>query len=177
MIRPLLALGIAVVAIGPSFNGCKDLSRSLTHLTYPPVRDMRRTVALIPQRVPPRSPDSLSVPIGGKEIMADRATFESRMVDPGATSTASVERGAIKFRRTCVPCHGTGMKGDGAVAAKFMPPPNLLAPMTRDRSDGFIYTYIRHGGAVMPSYGAQVTAAEAWDLIHYIRDQQKKNAQ
>jgi hypothetical protein len=25
----------------------------------------------------------------------------------------------------------------------------------------------------MPSYGAQVTAAEAWDLIHFIRYKQK----
>ncbi len=177
MLRPVLALVIAAVAIGPSFNGCKDLSRAVTQLAYPPVRDMRRSVVLIPQHVAPRPPDSLSVPIGGKEVMLDREAFVAKMVDPGASDAASIARGAVKYQRTCVPCHGALMKGDGPVAAKFMPPPNLLAPMTRARSDGFMYTYIRHGGAVMPSYGAQVSAAEAWDLIHYIRDLQKKNPQ
>jgi mono/diheme cytochrome c family protein len=63
--------------------------------------------------------------------------------------------------------------GDGPVAALFMPPPYRLAQPTRERKDGYIYSYIRHGGIVMPSYGAQVTAAEAWDLIHYIRHLQK----
>jgi hypothetical protein len=45
--------------------------------------------------------------------------------------------------------------------------------MTRARSDGFIYAYIRLGGAVMPSYAAQVSVREAWDVIHYIRHMQQ----
>jgi mono/diheme cytochrome c family protein len=65
------------------------------------------------------------------------------------------------------------MAGDGPVAALFMPPPDLLAEPTRLRKDGYIYSYIRHGGAVMPSYGAQVTAEEAWNLVNYIRHMQK----
>jgi mono/diheme cytochrome c family protein len=54
-----------------------------------------------------------------------------------------------------------------------MPPPDLLAEATRQRADGYLYSYIRHGGVVMPSYGAQVTAKEAWDLVNFIRQQQK----
>ena len=42
-------------------------------------------------------------------------------------------------------------------------------------SDGFIYAYTRHGGAIMPSYGAQVTPQEAYDLINFIRSMQKKS--
>jgi mono/diheme cytochrome c family protein len=75
--------------------------------------------------------------------------------------------------RTCVPCHGASLRGDGPVVAKYIPPPDLLAAMTRGRSDGYIYAYIRHGGAVMPNYGALVTAHEAYDLINYIRHEQK----
>ena len=62
---------------------------------------------------------------------------------------------------------------DGPVAALFMPPPDLLGEATRDRTDGYLYSYIRHGGVVMPAYGAQVTAEEAWHLINYIRNMQK----
>ena len=61
------------------------------------------------------------------------------------------------------------------MSAKYIPPPNLLAAQTRGRTDGFIYGYIRHGGAVMPNYGAIVTAQEAYDLINYIRSMQKKS--
>ena len=49
----------------------------------------------------------------------------------------------------------------------------LQAQQTRDRKDGYIYSYIRHGGVVMPSYGAQVTSQEAWELIAYIRHMQQ----
>jgi hypothetical protein len=54
-----------------------------------------------------------------------------------------------------------------------MPPPDLLAQATRERKDGFLYSYIRFGGIVMPSYGAQVTALEAWNVVNYLRHMQK----
>ena len=97
----------------------------------------------------------------------------AKLTDPTVADDSSRARGERKFHKTCVPCHGMGLMGDGPVAALFMPPPDLLAEATRDRKDGYIYSYIRHGGVVMPAYGAQVTAAEAWDLIHYIRHMQK----
>jgi mono/diheme cytochrome c family protein len=78
-----------------------------------------------------------------------------------------------KFKITCTPCHGVQMFGNGMVAAKFMPPPDLLAIQTRNRTDGFMFSYIRHGGVVMPRYGQSVSANEAWDLVNYIRHMQK----
>jgi mono/diheme cytochrome c family protein len=105
----------------------------------------------------------------------ERARLEKTFTNPQAADDSSIARGQRKFVRTCVPCHGTTLKGDGPVAAKFIPPPDLLASLTRGRSDGYIYAYIRHGGAVMPNYGALVTAHEAYDLINYIRHEQKTN--
>ena len=55
----------------------------------------------------------------------------------------------------------------------FVPPPDLHAKLTRDRTDGYIYSYIRHGGAVMPSYGYQVQPEMAWNLVNYIRSRQQ----
>ena len=66
-----------------------------------------------------------------------------------------------------------GGGGDGPVAAQFMPPPDLLGQQTRERKDGFIYAYIRHGGVVMPSYGFQLSAEEAWHIVNFIRHHQK----
>ncbi len=177
-----LAVGLVAVLGGSAFErGCRDAQNSLLHLRYFPKRDMRSTVALIPQQGYMKGPDSISVPTTGKELwnpdpalaVAERTRLEKTFVNPQAADDSSIARGARKFMRTCVPCHGATLKGDGPVAAKFIPPPDLLAALTRGRTDGYIYTYIRHGGAVMPNYGALVTVHEADDLINYIRYEQK----
>lgn len=179
MIRPA-AIGLVVLTVlGPAAlrNGCHDARQSLVSVPYSyyQARDMRHSIALMPQKGFQRAPDSSSVPIQGRERELPREVFEATVRDstPASALPASVERGQAKFAKTCVPCHGASLAGDGPVAAFFIPPPDLLAETTRNRSDGFIYSYIRHGGAVMPSYGAQVTAAEAWDLIHFLRERQK----
>ena len=180
----LLVMGFVAMLGGAVFErGCRDLKSSLTHLPYYKTRDMRTSIMLVPQHTYLKAPDSLSVPVGGRELWntapgmeaSERARLDKTFTNPQAADDSSIARGARKFMRTCVPCHGMSLKGDGPVSAKYIPPPDLLAAMTRGRSDGYIYGYIRHGGAVMPSYGALVTAHEAYDLINYIRHEQKTN--
>ena len=187
------AIGLVILAVltlftsGTARRGLQDLLHSATHWSYFPVRDMRRSVALMPQKVVTRPPDSLSVPIQGRELLPLDASgapltgldltnrLAETLENPVARDDSSVARGQRKFMRTCVPCHGSKLAGDGPVAAKFVPPPDLLGSNSRARKDGFIYSYIRNGGAIMPSYGAIVTSQEAWDLINYLRDRQKKS--
>lgn len=166
-------------------QGLQDMTRSLTHLNYYPIRDMRRTVALSPQKVVTRAPDSLSIPVSGRELPpvgADgHALFGAELnerlgailVNPVASDDSSVARGERRFLRVCAPCHGASLKGDGTVTAKFIPPPDLLAAQSRGRQDGWIYSYVRNGGAVMPMYGHIVTAQETWEIINYLRHMQK----
>ena len=179
MTKRLLALtGAAILALFavPSFQqGLRDVIQSATHLRYYPIRDMRRSVALAPQKVVNRLPDEASVPTTGKEIVLDRDLAAETLRNPIASDEASIARGDSLFKKLCVPCHGRSMAGDGPVAAQFMPPPDLLGQQTRERKDGFIYSYLRHGGVVMPSYGFQISAEEAWHLINFIRHQQKVN--
>lgn len=166
---------VSLFAAGCSTNAREDVEESFVHLEYYQKRDMRSTVALMPQKATPRPPDSLSVPITGKERFYDREYLAAHLHNPIAYSDSVFARGERKFMRMCTPCHGTSMKGDGPVAPKFIPPPDLLAKTTRERADGYIYSYIRHGGAVMPSYGDRVTEEEAWMIITYIREMQKRN--
>ena len=178
--RFLVALALVLASVAPLASGCsqnarEDLEESFIHLEYSPKRDMRSTVVINPQKAPPRPPDSLSVPLEGKERVFSREYLAATLHNPIAYDDSVFARGERKYIRTCVPCHGTSMKGDGPVAAKFVPPPDLLGPVVRERTDGYIYAYIRQGGAVMPSYGALVTAQEAWWLIHYIREMQKRS--
>jgi len=172
----VVAVVLALVAMFTTISvqrGARDAWQSATHLPYYPIRDMRRTVALMPQKGQMMAPDTGSVPVNGRELFYDHETEAARFHNPQAPDDSSIARGARKFMRTCVPCHGAKMDGTGPVAAQFMPPPDLLAQMTRERKDGYIYAYIRTGGIVMPAYGAQVTAQEAYDLINFIRHMQQ----
>ena len=182
---------ITVVAVLATLSisaqqGCTDLKRSLTHLTYYPIRDMRQTIVIDPQRGDPmnnfqpafRAPDSLSVPMAGRDRYFEDAPYETspaKLINPVEASLVSVVRGDSLYHQMCWTCHGKTMAGDGPVAAQFMPPPDLLAQATRDRADGFLYMYMRHGGVVMPSYGNALTARDAWDLVNYLRAQQRTN--
>jgi S-disulfanyl-L-cysteine oxidoreductase SoxD len=184
MLKPMLGLLLLSIltAMGPMspVDGCKRAGRVLFDWRYPAIRDMRTSVALIPQRGWYRAPDSLSVPVGGRETLRDVAQFDATFQNPQAADAASIERGALKYARVCRPCHGTALDGQGPVwqSQKFLVPiPSLLTATARGRSDGYIYRYIRFGGAVMPSYGAQVSAPEAHDLVNYVRDEQRKNPQ
>ncbi len=166
-------------------QGCKDAQKSLTHLNYYPIRDMRQTVALDPQQRDPitgratnaRGPDSLAVPTIGRDVYsADRAPYEVAGVltrNPYPATEASIARGDSLYATVCWSCHGKSMAGDGPIAAKFIPPPDLLAETSRGRTDGYLYMYIRHGGAIMPSYGNAMTQQDGWDLVNYIRHMQK----
>ena len=175
-------LGIVVLTIFTATTaqqGCRDAWDAATHLSYYPIRDMRASVAVAPQKVVMRAPDEASVPTAGRDLAGEDPPYERNQFrsNPIAADDSSIARGERKFARTCAPCHGKTLAGDGPVAANFMPPPDLLAEPTRARKDGFLYSYIRFGGVVMPPYGAQVTAEEAWNLVNYVRHMQQKNPQ
>lgn len=178
LLKPLAVAGIASMVLaaagGPLGRGCDDTKTSLTDLAYPPYRDMRRTVVLNPQKIAMRAPDSSSVPMTGfdREIPLERRAAAERLGNPVPSDETSIERGTKTYKIYCTPCHGPSMAGDGPVAQFFVPPPDLLGQAARARSDGFIYAYIRFGGAVMPKYGQSISASEAWDLINYLRHMQ-----
>ena len=187
MLRTRLLLGVIMLWSVSAQQGCQDLKKSLTHLGYYPIRDMRQTVVLDPQRADPthpkwitsRAPDSLAV----SNIDTDRYMGEfpydlankNLMAPAEAKLDSAVVRGDTLFHTFCWTCHGMKMAGDGPVAAQFMPPPDLLAEATRKRTDGFIYMYMRHGGVVMPSYGNALSSRDAWDIVHYVRSMQKSS--
>ena len=182
MLKSFLA-AVAVVLvlsnIGSFQQGARDAWKSITHLSYFPIRDMRKSIVVIPQHTVMLAPAPGAVPTVGAERTFGLEGIElatklsETLANPVAADDSSIVRGERKFMRLCSPCHGRTLAGDGPVAALFMPPPDLLAEPTRQRRDGYIFSYIRHGGAVMPPYGAQTTAEEAWNVVNYVRHMQK----
>ena len=185
MLRPIAFIALMALWSASFQQGCEDAKKSLTRLNYYPIRDMRQTVAVDIQRDawsangPVRwgqVPDSLSVPTIGRDpyapLIENYEAIGQKMVAPPSTDE-SVARGDSLFNVVCWSCHGKTMVGDGPVTALFVPPPDLLAEMTRGRTDGYMYMYMRHGGAIMPAYGNALSSRDAWSVIHYIRHMQK----
>ncbi len=140
---------------------------------YSRTRDMRRSPAIPPQEMLLDLPDS-SVAVTGQEPVLPLEVAAATLKNPVAPDTSSLRKGGQTYALYCTPCHGPNLDGKGPVAPKFLPPPDLLAKMTRDRADGYIYRYLRHGGAVMPKYGFALSQRQVWDVINYLRDMQRK---
>jgi mono/diheme cytochrome c family protein len=96
------------------------------------------------------------------------------LVNPLDGGADTVATGKQMFTTYCAPCHGDGVNL-GAVAGappNRMPGVSVLAGpngVARTRSDGYIYTTIRNGGNVMPSYGWAMNDREIWSTVAYVR--------
>lgn len=90
-----------------------------------------------------------------------------------ARTAKAAERGATVFANFCQPCHGPSGKGDGLVVAKGYPaPPSLFADNARNIKDGQMFHILAYGQKNMPSYAAQISREDRWNVIAYIRSLQ-----
>ena len=108
----------------------------------------------------------------GGELVLPREAREMAAVRPNPVPTTpeSIAIGKQHFQTFCAPCHGPGGKGDGPVATKFIPPPDLTnAGLQKARTDGYIQHVIGSGGAVMPAYGEALSPEERWHLVNFVR--------
>lgn len=109
---------------------------------------------------------------GGKTKLEDRNKVEQIKKGPIPISDESVARGDKVFKEQCVVCHGPGGLGDGIIIKKGLGfyPVNLTTPAVAQRTDGYIYAYIRYGGKVMmPSYSENISEQDAWHVVNYVR--------
>ena len=115
--------------------------------------------------------DSISTD-GKKTRLEDRENVELIEKGPVPRSDESVARGKKVFKEQCAVCHGPGGLGDGIIIKKGLGfyPVNLTTPAISQRSDGYIYAYIRYGGKVMmPSYSENISEQDAWHVVNYVR--------
>lgn len=175
VVRRVLALGLVLVAALAAWVYAKDQQARYEKTGYySPTRDMRKTVGFPPQSMTIEPPDS-SVSTMGYEPVLPIDVAAAKLKNPVVSDTASIRRGGQTYAAYCTPCHGQFMDGKGPVAAKYVPPPDLLAKMTRDRTDGYIYRYVRQGGAIMPKYGFALSEQRVWDVVNFVRDMQRKS--
>jgi hypothetical protein len=91
--------------------------------------------------------------------------------NPHAASRESLDNGRKYYQINCAVCHGVAGKGDGAAVRFGVPAPNLLGPVTRGRTDGYLYGMIRNGRGLMPNY-VRIEDDDRWDVVNYVRSLQ-----
>lgn len=93
--------------------------------------------------------------------------------NPLKPTKAVLARGQHIFNVNCLPCHGPKGQGDGSIVPKFPRPPSLLSDKVHTWTDGRIYHVITMGQNLMPSYASQISPADRWAAIHYVRALQR----
>jgi hypothetical protein len=79
-------------------------------------------------------------------------------------------RGQERFNIYCTPCHDKVGEGHGTVAKRGYPAPtNLQDDRVLKMTDGQIYTAISQGIRNMPSYAGQISVADRWAIVAYVR--------
>jgi mono/diheme cytochrome c family protein len=81
-----------------------------------------------------------------------------------------VDRGQDRFNIYCIVCHGPTGNGDGMIVRRGFPkPPTYHDDRLRNAPVGHFFDVITNGWGKMNSYAAQVSPADRWAIIAYIR--------
>lgn len=81
-----------------------------------------------------------------------------------------LEKGEERYRIFCIVCHGPVGSGDGMVVRRGYPqPPTYHDDRLRNAPDGHFFDVITNGWGKMNSYASQISPADRWAIVAYIR--------
>lgn len=81
-----------------------------------------------------------------------------------------IDRGQDRFNIYCIVCHGPVGKGDGMVVRRGFPqPPTYHDDRLRNAPVGHFFDVMTNGWGKMNSYSSQLSPADRWAIVAYIR--------
>jgi mono/diheme cytochrome c family protein len=84
--------------------------------------------------------------------------------------TERQQRGSVVFANYCQICHGPLGLGNGPLTQGGFPPPaSLLADRAVQMKDGQMFHVLTYGQQNMPSFAAQLSREDRWNVILYVR--------
>jgi mono/diheme cytochrome c family protein len=131
----------------------------------PWINKMDDTVVIGAQQGPRLAAPAESVPVQGPVFIAGEPATA-----PLAATGVSLQRGQALYGTNCAMCHG--MRGDkvGAEVGKyFLEIPQSLAARAEMLTDQDLFRVIRLGRNRMPGLAENLTPAETWDVVNYVR--------
>jgi mono/diheme cytochrome c family protein len=100
----------------------------------------------------------------GKADGADATVF------PFHVDERVMSRGQERFNIYCTPCHGQTGLGDGMIVRRgYRHPPSLADARLREAPAGHFFDVVTNGFGAMPDYAAQITPADRWAIVAYVR--------
>jgi mono/diheme cytochrome c family protein len=89
---------------------------------------------------------------------------------PVAVTRDMVQRGQERFKIYCTPCHSGLGDGNGMIVRRgFRHPPTFHSDRLRKVPNGYLFDVITNGFGAMQDYSAQVSPADRWAIVAYIR--------
>lgn len=132
--------------------------------------------------------NGMSIPLNGsvpyyyKDTEPERARAIAEIINnPYPITEHALEEGEELYQIYCGICHGKKADGDGFLVrdngGKYpSQPPSFINTDFTAASNGRFYHAIMHGKNVMGSHADKLSYEERWNVIHYIRSLQAKNA-
>jgi mono/diheme cytochrome c family protein len=164
---------LGTIALALSLAGCGKHSKPnfvyMPDMAYSPAYKAQEAGAV-------RYPPAGTIPRDYQPYALTNATAEDagkKIRNPLKRTTDILARGQTMYNTHCIVCHGPAGEGDGTIVPKFPRPPSLQSEKVRGWQDGSIFHVITVGQNLMPSYKAQIDAADRWAIIHYIRALQR----
>lgn len=161
LIKTLLGISLLTVACSNPENTTRE---------YMP--NMVDSIAVKAQEAPMRVPPEGTVPQGFNpyRFNVDQGDMAGESLkNPVAFNSTSLEKGKKAYNTYCIVCHGPTGKGNGLIVPKFPMPPSLHSDKVRNWSDARLYHVITRGQNLMPSYASQISQADRWAIINYVR--------
>jgi mono/diheme cytochrome c family protein len=122
---------------------------------------------------------SLVLVVGGLYFVRRPASAGSEQANPIVPDAKSVAAGQALYDSHCVPCHGTGGKGDGPLGLTLIPRPADLTihAVPGVHSDAQLFEWITDGfpGSAMPAWKSSLSDTDRWNLVNFIRTLAPKN--
>ena len=118
----------------------------------------------------------LYVVLGGSSLLSQQpgaGAPASAIKNPVAPTEKSIDSGRKLFQQFCKPCHGADATGNGPLAPKEVPPPNLVDDdWAHGPTDGEVFNNIRNGIGPkfdMKSWKSKMTTTDIWNVVNYLR--------
>jgi mono/diheme cytochrome c family protein len=93
---------------------------------------------------------------------------------PIEVTAALMERGRQRFNITCAMCHGATAAGNGVTKQYGLTTVvTLQDERIRKMADGEIFNTITNGKNTMMAYGPNITVADRWAIVAYLRALQR----
>lgn len=99
------------------------------------------------------------------------ATFPDAVEEfPVPVTEELINRGEQRYKIYCIVCHGPNGNGDGMIVRRgFSKPPTYNDDRLRNAPVGHFFDVMTNGWGKMNSYASQISVADRWAIVAYIR--------